>query len=534
MYYFFRQFATIVFLQAGLFGIVCGQAQNAALNARSTEQMVAEAAKALENNNLIGAKTILQKALKTAPNEALLHTLAGIVADRENDLPAAERHFSLAARLQPKSPETRNNYGAILLKLNRSKEAAREFAASLALNPGQPSALVNLAQIRFAENDFQSARELFEKANAIQPDAEIARALLIISLRINDFERAKKDFQPYFALAKNEENKFRRKELGELLLQAGLAAEAASELAAASALDPSDVELLVLQSRAFLRQNDVRSAGRLLESAVARGADEGKIYAALADVYKAGGYFENAIPAMLRAIEKEPENEFFRAQYGLLLIDSRAPAAAVIRLKESVEKFPNSARLWLALGIAQQVEGKMTEALQSFERSLKIDSKSVPAMSYLASSFIEKAQYSEAVKLYRRALAQEEKNAILHYLLADTLLKIPETEAAVIQKHLERAVHLDPKFAQAHLTLGKFYTRSENWQKALNAFEQALRYEPNVAEIHYQMGRTLARLKRAEESKKAFEKYKKLNETQAAQKETDRQELVRRLANVLF
>jgi protein O-GlcNAc transferase len=534
MFYFLRQFAAIFVLQVALFGTNEGQTRAEKSNAEGARRLLIEASAALENGNLTEAKSILRRVLKTAPNDAAAHTLTGIIADRENDLTAAEKHFAFAARLEPKSPETRNNYGAILLRLGRKTEAAKEFTASLAANPNQASALVNLAQIRVSENDSQTARQLFEKAKIIEPNAELARAVLVLSLQLKDTAAAKLDFREYFKLAKDSANQAARTELGSLLLENGLFEESVQELEAALALDSTDANTLIALSRAYLRQKDVRAAGRLLESAIARGVDDGEVYVSLAEVYKAGGYFENAIPAMRRAIEKEPKNEFYRVRYGLLLIDSRAPAAAVIRLNESVAEFPNSARLWLALGIAQQIEGKMSEAHSSFEKSLQIEPKSVPALAYLANSLIEQARYAEAVKIYERALALDEQNAILHYLLADTLLKIPASDERKIQKHLERSAALDENFAQARLTLGKFYARTEKWEKAVVEFEQAARNAPDAAEIHYQLGRALARLKRTEESKRAFDAYKKLNETQTARKEIDRQDLIRRLANVHF
>lgn len=523
---FLRQFALLVVLAAGTTGTIAAQANSA-------DQLIAEAATSIQNGNFAAAKPLLQRALKIAPNNAAAHTLAGIVAERENNLQTAEKHFAAASRLLPKSAKTRNNYGAILLRLNRKTEAAREFTASLTANPAQPSALVNLAQIRLSENDLAAARQLFEKAKAIQPDAEIARALLAISLHLKNAEQAKSDFQEYFNLSKNTTGAARN-ELAALLLENGLAAEAVQELKASLALDSSNINSLVLLSRAYLQQKDVRAAGLLLESAVARGTDDARIYAALAEVYKSGGFMENAIPAMRRAIEKEPASEFYRAQYGFLLIDSRAPAAAVIRLKEAVKEFPNSSRLWLALGIAQQIEGEMTDAQQSFEKSLQIEPKSVPALAYLATSFAERAQYAEAVKMYERALAFDEKNAVLNYLLADALLKIPASDPKLIEKHLARAVELDEKLSSAHLSLGKVYARAEKWQPAAVEFELAVKYSPDLAEAYYQLGRALARLKRSDESRAVLEKFKKLNDTQTAKKETDRRDLVRRLANVRF
>lgn len=501
----------------------------------SNNKLLAEAASALDAEDLSRAAAVLQKVLLSEPRNSAAHTLAGITADRQNNLEAAEKHFATAAKLSPDAPEARNNYGAILLRLKKKPEAAKEFAASLRANPNQRSALVNLAQIRFDENNLPAARQLFEKAKAITPDAEIARALVVISLRLSDREQAAKNYREYATLAKTVELPAAlRAELGTALFESNLNDEAIQELEIAVALDESKLNAIVSLSRAYVKRKDIKSAGKLLESVVARGVADAGIYAALADVYEAGGFVENAIPAMRLAVNKEPKNEFYRFRYGMLLTNSKVPAAGVIRLEEAIKEFPNSARLWLALGIAHYDENKTAEAQVAFEKALTIDAKLVPALAYLGTVNVERANYGEAVKFYEHALAVDESNAVLRYLLADTLLKIPTSDAAQIEKHLKRAVEIDDNLSSAHLTLGRLYVRQERWTEAANSLERAAQLQPKQAETFYQLGRVYARLKRREESRVALEKFKRLSESQKEQKETDRRELVRRLTNVRF
>lgn len=497
--------------------------------------MLTEAQSALASDDLRRAAALLGKVLSAEPRNSAAHTLAGITADRQNNSTLAVRHFAAAAKLAPDAPETRNNYGAILLKLNKKTEAAREFAASLKANPNQPSALVNLAQIRFAENDLSAARQLFEKAEASQPDAEIARALVIIAIRLNETEAAKTAFREYAELAKNVPlSAASRAELGAALLESNLIAEAVQELETAASLDSSNFKTAILLSRAYTAKKDIKAAGRLLEKIVAGGVEDAEIYAALADVYEAGGFTENAIPAMRLAIAREPKNEFYRYRYGMLLTDSKVPAAAVIRLEEAVREFPDSARIWLALGIARLNDNQTIEAQSAFLKSLTLDSRLVPALAYLGTAYTERGDNAEAVRLYERALKIEEKNALLHYLLADALSKIPNSDQAQIERNLKRAVEIDDKLASAHLALGRLLAQQGRWSDALLPLERAEKIEPERAETLYQLGRVYTRLKRMNESKATLEKFKKLNDAQKEQKEVDRRALVRRLANVRF
>jgi Tfp pilus assembly protein PilF len=513
-------------------------------DAQTPEARIAEGAAALERNDVRTARVSFQHALELDHDNVAAHTYLGVLADREGNLQEAERHFAAAAIAAPLSPQARNNHGAILLRLGRLQQAAAQFEVSLRLDQNQPSPLVNLARIRFESatpEGLRQARELFERAYAIAPDADIARALVITSLRLGDKQSATRYFGDYTTrLDSSSELDERvagpraRAELGGALLIAGLLEESIRELSAATTADPSNVEAILLLGRAHLSRKDVRAAGRLLEGAVARGLEDARIYAALADVYEAGGYVEHAIPSMRLAIARDPKNESYRVRYGLLLIDTKAPAAAVIRLEEALKEFPASPRLWLALGIAQLNTGKNDDAQKSFTRTLELDPKSVPALAYLGTTSAERGQYAEAVAFYERAIAAGSDLAVPYYLAADALLKQSEVDAPRVEKLLARAVELDPDFASAHLALARLYVRAERWTEAAAQFERVIQLDRQSAEAHYQLGRVYVRLKRTADAQRELETFKQLSEAQKEKRETDRRDLLRRLADVRF
>jgi Tfp pilus assembly protein PilF len=516
--------------------------------------LVAEGADALTRGDEQSARDSFEKALRADPENVDAHTYLGVLSDRAGDLKAAEKHFATAAAFAPFNASARNNYGAILIRAGRTQLAAAQFEASLKLDRDQPNALVNLAQIRFGAGtpeDLRAARELFEHAARVAPDAEVARALVVIALRLGERERAASAYRDYSALMpapaaqasdtstnttarSSVASAASRAELGAALLEAGLAEEAARELAAAVALEPSNVDAVIGLARAHLKRRDIPAAGRTLEGAVARGLDPAPVYAALAEVYEAGGYVENAIPAMRLAVVRDPKNENYRLRYGLLLNDTKAPAAAVIRLREALQEFPRSSPLWLALGIAQVGDGKSEDARRSFERAVELDPRSVPALAYLGSTFAERGQYADAVALYERAIGAGPDFAVPYYLAADTLLKLPQTDGPRVERYLARAVALDPDFASAHLALGKLYVRAERWPDAASEFERVTRLDPQSAEAQYQLGRVYVRLKRPTDAQRALDAFKQLSEAQKEKRETDRRDLLRRLANVRF
>jgi len=405
------------------------------------------------------------------------HTQLGMTAANANDLKEAERQFAAAASLAPSDPSTRNNYGAILMRLGRIAEARTQFEASLKLNPDQPSALTNLAQIYFDSeqvDDLRMARTLLERARKNSSDSEITRALLITCLK-----------------------------LGQTLREKGRLDEAITELKSALAFDAANPDVVVAQ-----------------------------IYATLAEVYEAGGQFENAIPAMRLAVQRDPQNEAYHFRYGLLLTDSHAPAAGIIRLQEALKQFPNSARLWLALGIAQFTRGQNVEAESSFKQSLALDAKMVPALAYLGVTYAERGFYEKAIDFYDQAIALNSQIAALHYLAADTMLRVSTPDTARAEKYLQRALEIDPNLAPAYLTWARLYLRTNRFSEAAPLLARAVSLQPDSVEGHYQLSRVLVKLGRPDEANRELAIFKQLSEKQNDRNES--REIVRRLANVRF
>lgn len=512
--------------------------------------LVAQGVAALEGGDAVTAKDLFQRALKIEPKNVAAHTYLGALADRAGELPEAETHFAAAAVAAPRSPQALNNYGAILFRLGRTQHAAAQFEASLKLDARQPSALVNLAQIRFASGtpaDLRAARTLFERARDIAPDAEIGRALTVIALRLSEREAAKNYYREYAAALSSSSpsgasaaagsvvvSSQSRAELGAALLEAELFAEATAELDAAVSAEPSNIEAIVNLARSLRAQKNVAAAGRVLEAAVARGLEAAPVFAALAELYESIGRVENAIPAMRLAVERAPASEEYRFRYALLLINSQAPKAAVIRVQEALEAFPRSAKLWFALGLAYMTEHRSAEAAPAFARAVELDPRAAPALAYLGLAHAEQGRYDEAIGFYERAVGVNEQLATVHYLLADILLKQHPSETARPERSLLRAVALDPTLASARLALGKLYLRTERLEAAAEELHRAVAIDPNSAETHYQLGRVYTRLKRTTEAQAALSTFKRLNEGQKEQAQTDRKEIVRRLANVHF
>lgn len=521
---------------------VSASARTIPTRVRQEKQFITDGLAAFERGDTASARDSFQKALSLNPDEVTAHTYLGIIADGAGDLKEAERHFSAAAMADPLRASARNNYGAILMRTGRPTLAAAEFEASLKLDRDQPNALVNLAQIRFAggtSDDLRASAELFKRAFAIKPDVEVARALTVTALRLQDYPSASAYYRDYAARLNLESGTpthtaDARAELGSAFLEAGLLKEAETELTAAVKIDPSDDGSIVRLARVHLARKDLPAAGRTLEAAVSRGVEAAPVYALLAEVYEQSGHPENAIPALRLAIQRDPKSEKYRFAYAVLLTNTNAPGAAVIRVEEALQSFPESPRLWFALGFAYFKLDKDEESARALKKVLDLDSKFAPAFAYLGLIRVKKGQYAEAISLYENALRADPKLAVVHHLIADAMLKQVDADERRIETHLKRAAELDPTFTPARLSLGKLFMRSQRWTQAATELEQVIKLDPTVAEAYYQLGRAYGRLKRAAEAQSAMATFKRLSDTQKEREEKDLREVVKRLANVRF
>ncbi len=177
---------------------------------------------------------------------------------------------------------------------------------------------------------------------------------------------------------------------------------------------------------------------------------------------------------------------------------------------------------------------KNNEAMENFNRALEFEPDFPQAYAYLGIAQVALGQYAESTRFYELALQKNPGIAVVHYLLADALLKQTEADIPRIEEHLKQAVKLDPTYAPARLALGKLYARTDHLAEALAEFQGATALDPNLAEAYYQLGRAYKRLKRDPEAQTALATFKLLSDSQKRQQQDELREVVRRLADVLF
>lgn len=114
-------------------------------------------------------------------------------------------------------------------------------------------------------------------------------------------------------------------------------------------------------------------------------------------------------------------------------------------------------------------------------------------------------QPQEAADLYRRAVALQPTDPILHFNLGNVLFGLGRAEDAAAC--YREALRHDPGYAEAWNNLGNACAELSQWNDAAEALRSALRLVPGYADAHYNLAGVLKRLGRPSESAHHWRAY---------------------------
>jgi tetratricopeptide (TPR) repeat protein len=159
----------------------------------------------------------------------------------------------------------------------------------------------------------------------------------------------------------------------------------------------------------------------------------------------------------------------------------------------------------LSRAIEQFQAGRLAEAEQLCNETLKLDAKNADGLHLLGLIAYRTRHFEPAVELIGRAIAIRGDQPIYHSNLGNVLRAMGRHDAAVEQ--YRRAVALAPEFAEARCNLGFALQLQGKLEEAVESYERALTLRPNQVEVWFGLGRTLQDLGRLEE---AFARYERV------------------------
>ena len=167
-------------------------------------------------------------------------------------------------------------------------------------------------------------------------------------------------------------------------------------------------------------------------------------------------------------------------------------------------------------GLAQAYEqlGRITEALEELQTTIRLDPDNTTARLKLANAFLlaysrdKKSEYiGEAERLAQEVLARKPDAPDGHILLANVIyFKGGPDAVRQAEEKLRHAISLEPQRVESHIGLAKFNLLAGRPAEAEAAFRKAMEVNERSSLAHIEYGKYLVQTNRVPQAEAAFRK----------------------------
>ena len=477
------------------------------------------------------AEAEFHEALSLHPGSPSAEIALGTFYLNAGSLASAEQVLGEAVRRHPKLTEARAQLSLVLARERKYAEA--ESNLRTVPPPTEKDARVRYfrlqASIHSGLGDSRAAAQAMEEAWQVMPDneelqlvASIAEAeagawktcirdvtplykrhptvdsgLILLRAKLASHADFMPTLQSLQALNLPENQKLDLTvRSAELLASAGQPAAAAEEFQAALKITGGADDILLYNLA--VEEFDARQLDSALATLATLRAqnDSAEVEDLIGDVNEQKGDRSAAIQSHEKAIALAPSEERYRLSLGaeLLKFDSYAPAASVFQ--QATELFPNSARIYVGLGMADYFLEKYDDSVSAFLRADKLDNGSGRPLGYLGATQMENSagpsQAAVDTICARADSDAQQSNAVIWcsaLLFRKAYLAGDRSAAPGIVARLRRAAKLVPNDPVTNCSLGEALQWTEQSTEARHWLEICVKLRPNSAEDHYRLSR---------------------------------------------
>jgi tetratricopeptide (TPR) repeat protein len=396
-------------------------------------------------------------------------------------LSAAASQLEELAPYAPKSFEIQELLGLVYASQSQDSKAVEHLQAAVRLKPDSATARTNLAAALSHSGKSDLAGDQFRKALDLAPG-------------------------DYHA----------NHNLGEFYVQSGKLAQARPLLEKAQKIDPSSYDNGYDLAQADFLTGRL-SDGRQAVESLLKQKNTGELHELLGQIEEKDGKFLEAAKQFEIAAHMDPSEENLFA-WGSEYLLHRTYEPAIDIFQPAIQRYPNSARLLMGLGMAFYSRGKYDEAIKALMAASDLDSADPRCYRFLSHAYsLSSSPSDEVVLRFRRYAELQPANAMAQYYYAMSLSKgnRPQEgspEFQVVESLLLKSIALDGRFAEAHFQLGNLYADQHDYAKSFPEYERATQLDPNLPDAHYRLGQYYVHAGRKDLAQQEFDAYRRLRE----------------------
>ena len=189
-------------------------------------------------------------------------------------------------------------------------------------------------------------------------------------------------------------------------------------------------------------------------------------------------------------------------------------------LSSGILLMPDDYKLYLSRGAVRRLARQLQLAEADFEHAVSIAPDRGDVHLGLGICLIDEDKIDEAIVAFREGLHQQPNDLMLHYFLADSLLRRGITGGSLSYGEalgtVEASLRIEPGFAQGYLQRGRLELLNHQIENALLDLERAHALAPESREITYQLAVAFRTVGKKAEAEKLFSKVSEATDRDAA------------------
>jgi tetratricopeptide (TPR) repeat protein len=379
-----------------------------------------------------------------------------------------------------------------------------------------------------AQSQDAKASPHLEKAARLNPKSAEAHTNLAANLsRLGKTAEAEQHFRK--AVELEPDNFDANHNLGEAYIRQGKIADAAPYLEKAQQLDASNYDNGYDLALAYITVGRTKDARALIQVLLQQ-KNTAELHNLLAEVEEKDGNFVVAANEYEIAAHTDPsESNLFDWASELLVHRTLEPSVTIFR--DAVQRYPQSARLGIGLGMALYSLGKYDEAVTSLLRAADLSPSDARLYPFLSRAYDSSpGQADEVIKRFRRFAELQPRNGHAQYYYAMSMWKgkraqDPSVDLHEVEALLKKSIALDPSLAEAQFQLGNLYSDQSHYAAAVPYYKRAIALNSDLADAHYRLGQAYVRTNQKDLAQPELAVYQQLRAQHLADLDKQRAEV---------
>jgi tetratricopeptide (TPR) repeat protein len=267
--------------------------------------------------------------------------------------------------------------------------------------------------------------------------------------------------------------------------------EAKLSLEQASRLQPANPRVWMALAQTYLRSKQTGPANAAAKRAEALAADSPVIQHALAIYYSETGDFT-------KATEMARHDEGFTFHLGQGLLGRGDFSGALGFFEAARGRFPKSAQIELAYGVAAYGQRRFTDSIDAFLRVIRIDPSVEQPYVFLARLLDQAGDRLGQITAAYGAWEKAAPGNCLPVCLHAKALSAAGGDPAEIEAELRRSIQLNGAYWESHFELGVLLAKNRRWEDAAAELARGIELNPKHAAAHFQLARVYEKLGKPE------------------------------------